>query len=216
MEKFMIGLVSFVAGFGVCVALAAFGLMPKPQVVEHTSPTVVVTNATTSVVVEKTTTIEPSEKLVKVEEGYIRRDVTGMPEDTEWVNLARKVGKDVPKWVVPVQMVKGVPHLMFSDELNVEPTFPVRDEYKGLYVWHQVTAEEVDVMNVVLEQHGKPDTIFSFQKSALRFLGRVYVLEKIEKAIEVPVPAAATPIEPETATGEDPPGTKTVTGPTKP
>ncbi len=201
MKEFIVGLACACIGCGIFLILAACEVIPNLRFGSNVSAPIA-TNST-SVVTEKTTTIGTSEKLVTVEDGLIRRDTTGIPDDTEWVNLARKVGEEVPDWLVPVQVVKGSPYLRFADEPNTVPNFFVPDMYRGLYVWHQVTPEEVGVMNVVLQRPGKPDEGFTFQKQTLRLMGKIWVLERKPKEV---------PVTPETAAGEDPPGTKNVTG----
>ncbi len=164
-----------------------------------TPATVVITNVVSATAAMP---VDSPDVITEIAPGHFRRDTIGKPELTEWANLARKVDADVPDWVVPVQVLKGVPNLVLSDELGKEPRVIVPDGYKEFYRWHQVTTTEADVMNIM---YGSPESAYTFEKQTLRFMGKVWVLERIP------------PKEPEPPLEDmGPPGTATVTGEPEP
>ncbi len=203
----------FLLGFTVVLVggmgLVAWHVTKNGKLPSFTSPTVEkVTTAPTTVVITNVAPataampVDDSDVITEIEPGHFRRDTEGKPELTEWANLARKVGAVVPDWVVPVQVIKGVPYLVLSKEPGKEPRVIAPDGYKDLYRWHQVTVDEAGFMHVM---YGFPENAYAFEKQTLRFMGKVWVLERIP------------PKEPEPSPDDvDPPGTATVTGEPEP
>ncbi len=167
---------------------------PAAEKVTTTPATVVITNVVSATAAMP---VDDSDVITEIEPGHFRRDTSGKPELTEWANLARKVDADVPDWVVPVQVIKGVPYLVLSKEPGKEPRVIAPDGYKDLYRWHQVTVAEAGAMDII---YGTPEKAYTLVGSTLRFMGKVWVLERIP------------PKEPEPPLEDaDPPGTATVT-----
>lgn len=136
--------------------------------------------------------------------GHYRRDTVGKPDPTEWLDLAKKVDKPTPNWLVPVQVLEGVPHLVCSDEVGVIPKVVVPDAYRDLYRWHQVSPAEADMMNVCYGKNPSP-TLFQFVDPTKRFMGKVWVLERnvlpTGPAVDLKPVAPIDPV-PETAGGK--------------